>query len=136
MIFFDLKISEASGEWGIVCEKLGIVGQDNSMEGAMDSFQAAIDLLAGNHLADCDKSIFIDVERQRFSFKNTVEMLPLVFELLKRRSGKSFTDLQKDLGLASTGAVHKYFSKTSSTVPNTEKFIDLMNAMNAEISIT
>lgn len=134
-MFFELKISEVSGEWGIVCEKLGIVGQSDTMEGAMDSFKAAIDLLAGDQLAKCNKDIFIDIERQRFSFKNTVEMLPLIFELLKRRSGKSFTDLQKDLGLASTGAVHKYFSKTNKTIPNTEKFFDLMQALNAEIKI-
>jgi hypothetical protein len=134
MLFFEIKITNSDGEWGIICEKLGLLGQHDSMENAMDSFQAAIDLMADKFEHD-DRQVVFDVENQRFHFGNTVLMLPFIFGQLRKRSGKSFTQIQKELGLSSTGAVHKYFNTGNKTAPNVQKFLDLIEAMGGDVVI-
>lgn len=136
MLNFKISIEKDkdSGEYVVFCDKLELYGQHESIDLALKSFQDGVDLVASEYTQEERKVIF-DLKTNTFHFKDSVAMLPFIFSQFKTTSNKSYNDLTESLGMASQGAVTKYFNAKNKTVPNVDKFLKLLNSMNCSITI-
>ena len=134
MLNFKISIEEEDGEYVVFCDKLELYGQHESVDMALKSFQDGIDLLASEFDPEHRRAVF-DLKNGYFHFADTAAMLPFILSQFRRSSKKSFKDLTESLGMASQGAVTKYFNPKNKTIPNVDKFFRLLESMDCKIKI-